>query len=67
LRTLDLPFLTVFGADDKVMAGIDRVFQKTIPGAAGQDHMVLPGAGHFLQEDVGVELAQAALEFIAQR
>ncbi len=66
LRSLDIPFLTVFGADDKVMAGVDKVFQKSIPGAAGQNHTVLPNAGHFLQEDVGSELAQATLELIAQ-
>ena len=35
-------------------------------GAAGQNHAILPNAGHLLQEDVGPELAQATLEFIAQ-
>ncbi len=64
LGTLDLPLLTAFGADDKVMAGIDKVFQKLVPGAAGQPHTVLPGAGHFLQEDVGPELAQLTCDFI---
>ena len=66
LRTLDIPFLTVFGADDKVMGGVEKVFQKTIPGAVGHNHVVLPNAGHFLQEDVGPELAQATLELIKQ-
>ncbi len=66
LRSLDTPFLTVFGADDKIMVGADRVFQRSIPGAAGQNHAVLPKAGHFLQEDVGRELAQATLDFIAK-
>jgi len=67
LRSMDIPFLTVFGADDKIMAGVDREFQKSIPGAAGQNHAILPNAGHFLQEDVGKELAQVTLEFIAQK
>ena len=66
LKGLDIPFLTVFGADDKVMAGAERMFQKMMPGAAGQDHAVLPNAGHFLQEDVGPALAQATLDFIAR-
>jgi haloalkane dehalogenase len=66
LRDLDTPFLTVFGADDKIMAGVDQVFQKLLPGAAGQPHRVLPGAGHFLQEDVGPELAQMTLDFIGR-
>ena len=65
LRGLEMPFLTIFGADDRIMAGVERVFQRAIPGAAGQAHKVLPDAGHFLQEDVGPDLAQATLEFIA--
>lgn len=65
LRGLETPVLTVFGADDRVMAGVDQVFQKLLPGAAGQDHAVLPDAGHFLQEDVGGELADRTNAFIA--
>jgi haloalkane dehalogenase len=56
--------LTTFGADDNVMAGIEKVFQTFMSGAAGQDHVVLPAAGHFLQEDVGPELAARILAFI---
>ena len=65
LRAFEKPWLTAFGADDKVMAGVDQVFQKLVPGAAGQPHTILPDAGHFLQEDVGPELAQLVNEFIA--
>lgn len=66
LMALDIPILTLFGADDKIMAGVDRVFQKLLPGTKGQDHAVLPAAGHFLQEDVGPELARRTLAFIAK-
>lgn len=66
LRGLDTPFLTAFGADDKIMAGVDKGFQKLIPGAAGQKHTILPDAGHFLQEDVGPELAGLTVDFMAQ-
>ncbi|MCU9838743.1 haloalkane dehalogenase [Ruegeria sp. WL0004] len=66
IRTLDTPVLTLFGAEDKVMAGIDRVFQKLCPGATGQPHAVLPAAGHFLQEDVGDDLVRHTLYFIAR-
>ena len=66
LMGLNIPILTLFGADDKIMAGVERVFQKLLPGTQGQDHAVLPGAGHFLQEDVGPELAQRTLDFIAK-
>ncbi|MEX0319432.1 MAG: haloalkane dehalogenase [Ruegeria sp.] len=66
IRGLDTPVLTAFGAEDKIMAGIDKVFQTLCPGAAGQPHVVLPGAGHFLQEDVGEALADLTNDFIAR-
>ncbi|MBO9448961.1 haloalkane dehalogenase [Tropicibacter sp. R16_0] len=66
LRGLNTPVLTAFGADDKIMAGVDKVFQKLCPGAAGQPHTILPDAGHFLQEDVGPELARLTSDFIAR-
>ena len=65
IRGLETPLLTAFGAGDKIMAGIDRVFQK-LPGAQGQPHATLPDAGHFLQEDVGAELADLTNAFIAR-
>lgn len=64
LSALDIPVLTTFGADDKIMAGVEKSFQKLMPGAAGQDHVVLADAGHFLQEDVGPELARRIIAFI---
>ncbi|MHA6264831.1 haloalkane dehalogenase [Arenibacterium sp. CAU 1754] len=63
LRGLDTPVLTAFGADDKVMAGVDRTFQE-LPGAQNQPHVILPKAGHFLQEDVGDQLAALTNAFI---
>ncbi|WP_170788133.1 haloalkane dehalogenase [Ruegeria lacuscaerulensis] len=66
IRTLQTPVLTAFGADDKVMAGIDTVFQRLCPGAKGQPHTILPDAGHFLQEDVGAELVDLTCDFIAR-
>lgn len=66
LEGLDVPVLTAFGAEDKIMAGVDRVFQRRMPGAAGQPHTILADAGHFLQEDAGPELAQVTLDFIAR-
>lgn len=66
LRRLPHPVLTAFGADDRIMAGVDKVFQNLMPGAAGQAHVTLPNAGHFLQEDVGPELARITCTFIAE-
>lgn len=65
LEQFDKPVLTAFGEDDKIMAGVDRVFQARIPGAKGQPHVRLERAGHFLQEDVGPELADLTVRFIA--
>jgi haloalkane dehalogenase len=67
LESIDVPVLTLFGADDKVMAGVDRVFQRRIPGARAQNHRILTDAGHFLQEDKGEELARAILDFCHER
>ena len=64
LRRWTKPFLTAFSDGDPIMAGGDKVFQNLVPGAAGQPHLVIHGAGHFLQEDKGVELAQAIVEFV---
>lgn len=64
LKRLQLPVLTAFGEEDKVMAGVDAVFQNQMPGASGQPHHVFPAAGHFLQEDVGPDLAELCNDFI---
>jgi haloalkane dehalogenase len=40
------------------------MWQKRVPGAAGQSHTQIRGAGHFVQEDKGQEVAQALVEFI---
>jgi len=34
------------------------------PGTAGQPHTTIEGAGHFLQEDKGEELARIVADFI---
>ena len=66
MRGLKTPFFTVCGADNKIMAGVETVFKSSIPGAAGQNHVVLPKAGHFLQEDAGAALTQATLALMAR-
>jgi haloalkane dehalogenase len=64
LREWDKPFLTAFATGDPIFAGFDRVLQVEIPGARGQPHCRIPGAGHFLQEDKGEELARIVVQFI---
>jgi haloalkane dehalogenase len=65
LRGWEKPFLTAFSDEDPVTRGNDEVFQKLIPGAKGQPHVTIQGAGHFLQEDKGEELASIVVRFIS--
>jgi haloalkane dehalogenase len=58
------PFLTAFSDGDPITGGGDRVFQKLVPGAQGMPHTTLPGGGHFLQEDVGPELARVVVDLV---
>jgi haloalkane dehalogenase len=58
------PFLTAFSDQDPVTKGGDRAFQDRIPGTAGQPHTTTTGAGHFLQEDAGPDLARVITDFI---
>jgi haloalkane dehalogenase len=64
LARWEKPFLTAFSDQDPITGGGDRIFQKLIPGAQGMAHTVLPGGGHFLQEDVGPELARVVADLI---
>ncbi len=59
------PLLTAFGDSDPITRGADAILQAKVPGAAGQAHVTLVRAGHFLQEDAGPELAQAVIALIA--
>ncbi len=64
LRRFERPFLTAFGDSDPITRGADKVLQKQIPGAAGQPHVTIEKAGHFLQEDAGPELAAIVAAFV---
>jgi len=62
------PFLTIWASNDPGINGqkaIQDGLINNIPGAAGQPHVRLPEASHFLQEDQGVEVARRIVEFIA--
>ena len=48
LRKFERPFLTLFGDSDPSTRGWETIFQQAIPGAKGQPHAILKGAGHFL-------------------
>jgi haloalkane dehalogenase len=65
LRSWTKPFLTAFSDQDAITRGGDRVFQRDVPGCAGQPHTTIEGGGHFLQEDKGAELAQVIVDWLA--
>ncbi len=78
LEHFDKPFLTAFSDLDPAFGGgaapgaytgglpIPEYFQQRIPGARDQPHTTIAGAGHFIQEDRGPELARVVLDFIAR-
>jgi len=61
------PFLTVMGSEDGVSykPGAHKKFQRVVPGAAGLDHQVIEGAGHFIQEDAPDRLVEIIDTFTA--
>ena len=65
LRRWQKPFLCAFSDSDPITAGGDRAFQAEVPGTKGQPHTTITGAGHFLQEDKGEDLAAAVNAFLA--
>lgn len=64
LRRFDRPFLCAFSDSDPITKGGERAFIGTVPGTAGQPHTTITGAGHFLQEDKGPDLARVIVDFI---
>lgn len=66
LTRWEKPFLTAFSDSDPITHGSDRVFQHLVPGTKNQPHTTISGAGHFLQEDKGPELAGVIVDFMAR-
>ena len=64
LSTWDKPFLVVFSDRDPITGGMAPILKRVVPGAAGLEHPVIAGAGHFLQEDAGERLGTVIADFI---
>jgi haloalkane dehalogenase len=64
LREWDKPFLTAYTDSDPPTRGWDKVFQEQVPGARGQRHTTITGAGHFVAEQAGERLAAIVAEFV---
>lgn len=65
LKKFEKPFLIAFSDGDPITAGYKDVFLN-VPGTKDQPHTTIKGAGHFLQEDNGEDLARAVNDFIAR-
>jgi pimeloyl-ACP methyl ester carboxylesterase len=68
LGEFENPFLTIWASNDPGNLGRPEVQQALldhIPGAEGWDHVRLPEASHFLQDDQGEEIARRVNEFMA--
>lgn len=64
LMRFNKPFLTAFSDGDPITHGGDAAFRRLVPGAQGQPHTTIEGAGHFVQEDKGEALADAVLAWM---
>jgi haloalkane dehalogenase len=64
LAAWEKPFLVAFSDRDPITGSMGLVLRRTVPGAAGIDHPVIAGAGHFLQEDAGERLGAVIADFI---
>ena len=64
LGRFDRPFLCAFSDSDPITGGADAVLRAHIPGAVAHPAVTITGAGHFLQEDNGEELATVVAQFV---
>ena len=64
LKKWEKPFLTCFSDQDPIMKNGEKIFIKLIPGAQRQNHFITKNAGHFLQEDDGINLAKEMVNLI---
>lgn len=62
LERWEKPFVTAFSDGDPITRGLEARFREAVPGARGQPHTTIRGAGHFLQEDRGEQVAAVVAE-----
>jgi haloalkane dehalogenase len=66
LSRFEKPFVTMFSDGDPITRGGEKIFQKMVPGAKDQLHIIIKGRGHFLQENRGEEFAGAIVDFMSR-
>ena len=58
------PVQVMFSDGDPILGGADRFFRRLFPTAGDQPEIKIRGAGHFLQEEKGAEIAAEVIAFI---
>ena len=58
------PVQVMFSDGDPILGGAANFFRRLIPTAADQPEITIQGAGHFLQEEKGAEIAAEVIAFI---
>ncbi len=66
LSTMDIPTLVAFSDSDPITSSMAPTLKSTMPGAHAREHPTIHGAGHFLQEDAGSQLAQHVVAFVRE-
>jgi haloalkane dehalogenase len=64
LSASSTPMLVAFGDSDPITGPMADIFKRDMRGAQGINHPLVQGAGHFIQEDAGEELAKHVVEFL---
>ncbi len=66
LSKFDKPFLYLGGKGDQEFGSLEvqKGFTDHIPGTKGQAHQRYAKANHFIQDDIGVELAKKVISFM---
>lgn len=66
LAQWDKPALILFSDGDTVLGPHEEFLRRLIPTSINEPHIVIEGAGHFLQEDKGEEVAAHIVEFLSR-
>lgn len=61
LSAWDKPFLVAFSDRDPITSAMGPILHRVVPGAQS---VTIAGAGHFVQEDAGEQLAAAIVRFL---